>query len=136
MYEPHLLQPQAQQEMLNRLHKLTPQSQALWGKMDVAQMLAHVAAGLEVATSNRPATQTLLGRIIGPLSKRQILNKGLPKNSPTAPNIKITDPREFHKEKQALLLHLEQFVKGGEAGHFGVSSRLSRTPGRGGIARD
>jgi hypothetical protein len=44
MYELHLLQQEAYNDIRARLDKLSPQSQAQWGKMDVAQMLAHVTA--------------------------------------------------------------------------------------------
>jgi NAD(P)-dependent dehydrogenase (short-subunit alcohol dehydrogenase family) len=49
MYEPHLLQPQAYHDLLERSDQLSPSSQALWGKMNVSQMLAHVAMALEMA---------------------------------------------------------------------------------------
>jgi Protein of unknown function (DUF1569) len=116
MYEPHLLQPQAYQDFLERLGKLSPSSQALWGKMDVAQMLAHVATFLEIATSDKKVTQMLLGRIFGPFGKRQILTTGIPKNSPTIPSIKISGQRNFQEEKERALCGLARFYKGGEAG--------------------
>ena len=116
MYEPHLLQPQAYNDMLRRLNQLSAESQALWGKMDVAQMMAHLTAALEVAMGDEKATQTLLGRLIGSVTKRQVLTNGLPKNSPTAPKIKISDQRQFQREQQRLRLQLERFMQAGEAG--------------------
>jgi hypothetical protein len=116
MYEPHLLQPKEYNAFLEHLNKLSPEGQALWGKMDVAQMLAHVATFLEIATSDKKVTQMLLGRIFGPFGKRQILTTGIPKNSPTIPSIKVSDQRNFQSEKERVLLGLERFYKGGEAG--------------------
>lgn len=116
MYEPHLLQPKEYDDFLERLAKLSPSSQALWGKMNVAQMLAHVAANLEMSMTNKKVKQMLTGRIFGPLNKRTILTKGIPKNSPTTPSIKILDQRDFEKEKERVLRELERFFKGGEAG--------------------
>ena len=116
MYEPHLLQPQVYGDFRERLDKLSPSSQALWGKMDAAQMLAHVAAFLEVGTSDRRVTQMLLGRVFGSFGKGQILTAGIPKNSPTIPSIKVTDQKNFHGEKERALRGLERFYKGGEAG--------------------
>ncbi|WP_158591634.1 hypothetical protein [Deinococcus cavernae] len=46
--EPTLHQPQGYQELLTRLSRLSPTSPRQWGEMDVAQMLAHVTANLEV----------------------------------------------------------------------------------------
>ncbi len=116
MYEPHLLQPQAYNNLLQRLEKLSPSSQVQWGKMDVAQMLAHVATALEEAMTTKKMTQTFLGRIFGSVAKRQILTKGLSRNMPTSPSTKISDPREFQQEKEKLLRGLEQFFKAGETG--------------------
>jgi Protein of unknown function (DUF1569) len=116
MYEPHLLQPQAYNNLLQRLEKLSPSSQAQWGKMNVAQMLAHVTANLEMAMSDKKVTQVFIGRIFGSMAKRQILTKGLSKNTPTASSLKISDQRQFQKEQEGLRLQLEQFVRGGERG--------------------
>ena len=41
---------QAQTEIFERINKLTPQSQALWGKMNVAQMLKHCTQNIKLAT--------------------------------------------------------------------------------------
>jgi hypothetical protein len=116
MYEPHLLQSEPYNEILERLDKLSPSNQAQWGKMNVAQMLAHVAANLEMSMTDKKVTQMLMGRIFGPFNKRNLLTKGIPKNSPTTPSIKISDKREFQTEKERLLRELERFVEGGEAG--------------------
>lgn len=116
MYEPHLLQPQAYHDLLERLNQLSPSSQPLWGKMNVAQMLAHVAAALEMGFIDEKVTQSLIGRLFGPFGKREILTTGIPKNSPTVPSIRISDQREFGQEEQRLRRGLERFFNGGEAG--------------------
>ncbi len=115
MYEPHLLQQPAYDELLKRLHQLTPSSSAIWGKMDVAQMMAHVTANLELATGSEPTTQAFVGRIFGAMAKRQILTNGLSRNTPTAPRVKISDRRQFQPEKDGLQRQLEHFVNSGEA---------------------
>ncbi len=116
MYEPHLLQQPAHNEMLERLNRLNPSSSAVWGKMDVAQMMAHVTANLELAMSEQKIAWTLIGRLFGKGVKRQFLTKGIPKNSPTGPLQRITDSREFELERSRLRLQLEQFFQAGEAG--------------------
>jgi Protein of unknown function (DUF1569) len=116
VYEPHLLQTKEYNDFLERLAKLSPSSQAQWGKMNVAQMLAHVAAALEMGMTDKKVTQMLLGRIFGPFGKREILTTGIPKNSPTVPSIKISDQRQFQGEKERLQRGLERFFKEGETG--------------------
>lgn len=116
MYTPHLLQETAYREILERLEKLTASSQALWGKMSAAQMLAHLTKSLEMATSHEKRTQIFLGRIFGSSVKRQIFTKGTSRNTPTIPNLKMTEQKDFQKEKENVQHVLEKFVKGGEVG--------------------
>jgi hypothetical protein len=108
MHEPHLLHPQSYQEMLRRLGGLSPSSRALWGQMDVSQMLAHLATALGETMTTNKVRQTFLGHIFGRVAKRQILTKGSSKNMPTSP--------DFAREKERFVRELERLVRGGEAG--------------------
>ena len=116
MYEPHLLQKQAYEELLTRLNQLTPSNTAAWGKMDVAQMMAHVTANLELATSNEKVTFGLIGRLFGKGVKRRFLTNGIPKNAPTGAKQLIVDSRQFQPEQERLRLQLELFFHAGEVG--------------------
>jgi len=88
-------------EILQRVEKLTPESKPLWGTMNVAQMLAHGAHAAKLPTGEVAAKRAVFPiNIIGSLLKNKILNSPeFRKNSPTSPEIKITDPRDFEKEK-------------------------------------
>jgi Protein of unknown function (DUF1569) len=114
MYEPHLIQPEPHKEILERLETLSASSQPQWGRMNVAQMLAHVVLVLEEAMSDKKAAQTLMGRVFGSGMKRKTLLQGFPKNIPTDAHLKITDSREFHQEKAQVKVLLERFFLGGE----------------------
>jgi Protein of unknown function (DUF1569) len=116
MHEPHLLQLETYHIMLGRLEKLSPSSASVWGKMDVAQMMAHLAANLEMAMGEKRVTRNLIGRIFGSIAKRQTLTNGILRNSQTDPRVKISDRREFHTEQEGLRIQLERFVQRGEAG--------------------
>jgi hypothetical protein len=45
----NLFQPEAVDEVISRVDTLQPATQRLWGKMDVAQMMAHCSAALDMA---------------------------------------------------------------------------------------
>ena len=62
----NLFEPDAVQEVMTRIEQLKPTSQRQWGKMDVAQMMAHCSATLEMASGKFVAKRTLLGRFVGP----------------------------------------------------------------------
>jgi hypothetical protein len=100
-----LFDPGAPPEILARLERLTPASPAQWGKMNVAQMLCHVARSLHTATGALvapplPWPVRLLGRLI----KRRALGDAVLKhNAPTSTALKVVDPCEFAAEKAAFV---------------------------------
>jgi hypothetical protein len=53
------------EEVKQRLLRLRPDSRRLWGKMEVAQMMAHCSAALEMATGLIRPPRLLVGRLIG-----------------------------------------------------------------------
>ena len=80
----NLFQPEAVQEVMNRIEELKPTSQRQWGKMDVAQMMAHCSAALEMASGKFVAKRTLLGRIVGPRVRHVLTaDTPFPHNSPS-----------------------------------------------------
>ena len=102
----NIFDPTVKQEIIDRINKLNPESKALWGKMNVAQMLAHLQVPIGVAAGTHQVKRTFMGRLLGPMVKPIIYNKKpFKRNLPTDPSfvmIKATD-KEFEKEKQKLL---------------------------------
>ncbi len=108
--------PGAAEEINNRIENLKATSQRVWGKMEVAQMLAHCSASLEVATGKKNLPRLFIGRILGPFVKSSYLGeKPMGKNSPTDKSFIINDPREFDTEKLKLKKLVAEFANGGEA---------------------
>lgn len=90
-------------EVIARLNQLSPQSQRLWGKMNAAQMLAHLQQAFKVPLSEEPMPRMLLGRLLGGLMKSKLYNdSSWRKGLPTAPDFIIKDQRNFEKEKTKL----------------------------------
>lgn len=100
--------------MLARLDSLRPDSARQWGKMDAAQMLAHCQQPLRVALGDLPLKRSLIGLLFGRMAKKKLLDPAPWKQGmPTAPEFKITNPRDFAKEKAALRELVVRFGKGG-----------------------
>ena len=79
-------------EILERLGKLSPDTERQWGKMSPAQMMEHVARALEMATGDVPMKQAFIGKAIGWIFKGGFLGeKPFPQNSPTGPTLIIKD---------------------------------------------
>ncbi len=110
----NLFDEDAHTEIINRINSLTPQTQRQWGKMKVAQMLAHCKEAFKVPLSNKKMPRMFLGLLIGWMIKPKLYNEDpWKKNLPTAPNFIIKDEREFEKEKQELSDLINQFYNGG-----------------------
>jgi hypothetical protein len=112
----NLFQPDAADEVISRIDKLQPTAQHQWGKMDVAQMLAHCSTTLDMASGRLVLPRLWIGRILGPFVRPIFTNeKPLSRNSPTDKNLVVSDPRDFSHEQKQLKLRVRQFQQGGEA---------------------
>ncbi len=105
------------ESILKRIGSLSSSSTALWGKMNVSQMLAHCSVAFGVPLSDKKLKGNFLMRLIGPLFKKQLYDDTPWKqNLPTAPNFKIIDERDFETEKRRLISLVDQFHKAGPDG--------------------
>ena len=110
----NLFQPETFKEIKKRIEQLQPNSQRLWGKMEVAQMLAHCSATIEVAVGDKNPPRMFIGRILGPFVKFVFTSdKPLRKNSPTDKSFLVIDQRNFQKEKSKLIELITRFHSGG-----------------------
>ena len=106
----NLFDATVKQEIIDRINKLTPQSQRQWGKMDVAQMLAHCQMPLGVATGKHKLKGSGFLKSIGPLFKGLLFNnKPFKKNLGTDKSFIMTTPKEFEKEKSGLIQMINDF---------------------------
>jgi len=112
----NLFQREAVEEVISRIDKLRPATQRQWGKMDVAQMLAHCSGALDMAAGRLILPRMLIGRLIGPLVKPIYTNeKPFSRSSPTDPKLVVSDQRDFLREREQLKVKVRQFHEGGEA---------------------
>ena len=112
----NLFQPDAVSEVISRIDRLQPATQHQWGKMDVAQMMAHCSATLDVASGRVVLPRMFIGRILGPFVRSQFTNeKPFSKNGPTDKSFVIADKRDFAREQEQLKTRVRQFHEGGEA---------------------
>ena len=103
----------------DRINTLTANSQGLWGKMDVAKMLAHCNVTYEMVYEDKhPKPNFLFGLIMRMFIKKMVTNeKPFKRNSGTAPAFMITDAKVFETEKNRLIQHIMQTQKLGDS-HF------------------
>lgn len=105
------------EEVLTRIDRITPGAQRQWGKMELAQMLAHAANALEMAMGKINPPRVFIGRLLGRFFKsRYTEDTPFSKGNPTSESIRVIDTREFAAEKERLRKAVEQFAAGGEKG--------------------
>lgn len=110
----NLFETTAYEEIIQRLHQLTPGSQRQWGKMTVSQMLAHCKAAFRVPLTEKPLPRMLIGRLLGWAFRKKLYDdvpwkKGLP----TSPEFRVRDDRDFDREKTELLELINRFYTAG-----------------------
>jgi hypothetical protein len=99
---PNIFTNEVSQGFLDRINKLTANTQPLWGKMNVAQMLAHCCVTYEMIYENKHKAPGGLGKLLLKLFVKPIVvtTKPYTKNSRTAPAFLIVDERIFELEKK------------------------------------
>lgn len=108
----------AAEEIDARLVSLRPDSQRQWGKMTLAQALAHCSAALEFAVGDVKPPRMPLGYLLGWLIKRKMVAGDAPleKNTPTAKGLIIEDKRDLERERTRLRGLVARFASAGPGG--------------------
>lgn len=106
-------------EFIIRINKLTPETKALWGKMNVSQMLAHCSVTYEMAYEDKHAKPNAFMKFILKLMvKNKVVGESpYPKNNPTAPAFIIQGEKDFNGEKSRLITYIEKTYQLGKS-HF------------------
>lgn len=110
-------------EITRRIESLRPDSVRQWGKMDVAQMMAHCSHPLEQATGKSPAkneSNFFTRVVIRWFVLRMVKQGSFARNAPTSPSFVIADKRAFDAEKTRLLQNLRDFYAKGQQGELGA----------------
>jgi len=111
----NLFEKEAVDEVISRIDRLQPATQRQWGKMDVAQMMAHCSGALDMASGKSNLPRVFIGRLIGPFVKPVFTNeKPFSKSNPTAKELVVADQRDFARERAQLEEKIVQFHQGGE----------------------
>jgi hypothetical protein len=111
----NLFEAETVEEVKERVARLRPDSERLWGKMNPAQALAHCSAAMEMAVGEKFPRRILIGRLLGPLAKKSMIvnEKLMPRNAGTDKSLVVSDERDFVAERQRLSEFIDRFAAGG-----------------------
>ncbi len=105
-----LWQEDSRQEITRRLHKLTPDSRARWGKMNASQMVAHLNNSLRMAAGELATSPRNLAIRYPPLKQMIIYWLPFPKGVPTAPELLSGDTTDWVSATTALRQRVSGFA--------------------------
>ena len=127
----NIFKKEVSNKIIERINKLTPETKANWGTMNVGQMLAHMNVAYEmVYTEKHKKPKGLLKFILKTFIKNKVVSeKPFVKNGRTAPAFLITEEKDFEKERTRLIEYLnktqelgESYFEGKESHSFGKLS--------------
>jgi hypothetical protein len=109
----NLFDPAVKQEIIHRINQLTPSSPPLWGKMNVAQMLAHLQMPMGVAIGAHTLKGNPFMKLVLPLFKKMLWDeKPYKKSLPTDKTFVMTgETKDFETEKGKLLGMVNRFTE-------------------------
>ena len=115
-------------EVVARIDRLTSEVQPIWGKMSVAQMLAHCCVTYEMVYTDKHPRPNAFTRFMMKTLIKNIVTSEKPyvKNGRTAKQFVISDDKNFETEKKRLIDFItktqqlgEQEFEGKESHSFG-----------------
>jgi hypothetical protein len=101
------------QEVLQRIENLDEHKQALWGKMNVTQMIRHSQKPLQVANGKLALKRpNPIMKLVFRLVKSSLHDdKPWKQNLPTAKEFAVRDTEDFHTERKRLIGDVHEFEK-------------------------
>ncbi len=122
---PNVFTKEVSDEIIGRIDQLRPETQRLWGKMDVGQMLAHLCVAYEMIyePEKHKKPNFLMGFVLRTFVKKVVTNEtAYGKNKPTAPAFRMTSEKDFASEKARLIAYIQRTQQLGEAEFDGKES--------------
>ena len=116
---PNIFTQAVAEKVIQRINSLHSTSKPLWGKMNVAQMLAHCSVSYEYLFENKHQKPNPFMKLVIKLLVKKTVVSTIPykHNSPTGPDFKMTTEKEFEVEKTRLIDYIKRTQVLGE-NHF------------------
>jgi hypothetical protein len=102
------------EKIIARIHSLTTENKAIWGVMNVDQMVKHCIAAVEVAYGEKEVEVKWMMRLLGRLVKNKIFNSDFQQNSPTAKEFVFSGSYDLEASKLILIEKFSRFSNEGK----------------------
>ena len=113
MAYPNIFEASTTMDLHNRIDKLSPSTQRLWGRMGVAEMLAHCTMPYrQILGEQFNPPSFFMKWLVKNFFKTSMVNEvPYKKNLPTSPAFVIREEKNFEQEKNKLLELLNRFTE-------------------------
>ncbi len=114
---PNIFTREVSETVINRINQLDAHTQPQWGRMKVAQMLAHCNVSYEMVYEDKhPRPKFPMTFILRTFIKRVVTGPAPYKhNTPTAPAFRMTTEKDFEAEKSRLIAYIQKTQQLGES---------------------
>lgn len=103
--------PADNQEVVDRIMRLTAGTMPQWGKMNAGQMLRHCQEPLRIAFGETQLKRSILGILFGGMIKKKFSSPApLRRSLPTDKTFIFADDRDFDKERNNLITAIRRFT--------------------------
>lgn len=98
------------EQLIGRIEQLSPETPAQWGKMTVAQMLAHCCITYEIyLDGSHPKPNFFMAFLLRTFVKNGVVNEvPYPQNTRTAPVFMVNDEKNFAVEQARLIAYIRK----------------------------
>ncbi|MFN8310778.1 MAG: DUF1569 domain-containing protein [Chitinophagales bacterium] len=101
-----------QNEIIGRIKSLNASNRALWGNMQLQEMVEHCSRCDDMYLGNIQIPRVFIGRIIGPFLLNKVIQNDAPftKNTPTSPALKASAVSgDLETQKQQWIARIEAY---------------------------
>lgn len=125
MTYPNVFEKEVTDKLIARVESISTESQPEWGKMNSAQMLAHINVAYEKTfnpDNKKPGflMRFMLNQFVKPVV---VTEKPYKKNSRTSPEFLISDERELETERKKLIANMRKLQEMGAEAFDGKENR-------------
>ncbi len=121
---PNIFSKEVSETIISRISQLTTVSQPKWGKMSVAQMLAHCNVTYELVYEDKhPKPNAFVRLLLKLLVKNKVTDESLYQhNVRTGPQFIVKETKDFEVEKNRLINYITKTQQAGESNFDGKES--------------
>lgn len=116
---PSVFEQSTVDQLIQRINQLTPTTAAQWGKMNVAQMLAHSNVTYEYAMDERKDKPNFIVKmmLLKFVKNKVVSEEPYTQSMATGPAFIVKESKDFDKEKSRLINYIQKVQSLGKA-HF------------------